>query len=297
MPSTDREHPPTDGPAADRPVVDAEWLLRSYTHPRVHTIDATYFLPNEDGDARGGFEAGHIPGAVFLDIDAVADPETSLPHMLPDAERFARDVGALGIGADDAVVVYDQRGLFSAARVWWMFRVFGHEAVAILDGGLPAWQAAGGGLESGSPNPRPTTYRLHRPQPDTTAVRSRDQVRDALQDGRTQVVDVRPAARFRAEAPEPRAGLRGGHMPGAMNLPFQDLLTEDGHLRSREELRGRFHEAGIDPERPVVTTCGSGLTAAIAYLAAHLVGQPEVGLYDGSWTEWGAEDSGEEVTR
>lgn len=285
---------PDKGPAADRPVVSAEWLATHLRDPNVRVFDATYFLPNEAGDPRGGYEAEHIPGAVFFDIDAVADPSSDLPHMLPSAEQFARDVGALGVSNDDAVVVYDQRGLFSAARVWWSFRVFGHEAVAVLDGGLPRWKALGQPVESGSVEPEPRRFVAHE---DPGLVRRREEVRSALASGAEQVLDVRPAGRFRGDDPEPRAGLRSGHMPGAVNLPFRELLRDDGTLHSPDELRARFEGAGVDLERPLTTSCGSGLTAALAALAAQIAGHPRAAVYDGSWAEWGRPDSGEDVVR
>jgi thiosulfate/3-mercaptopyruvate sulfurtransferase len=226
-----------------------------------------------------------VPGAVFFDIDAIADRTTSLPHMLPSPEAFAAAVGALGIGSGDRVGVYDVRGVVSAARVWWTFRVFGHEAVAVLDGGLRKWQAEGRPVEHGAPKPAPRTFTARlRPE----LVRSLDAMRANLTSRAAQVLDARSAGRFAGTEPEPRPGLRGGHIPGSLNLPYETLYRADGTLKAPDELRGAITAAGVDLGRPVVTSCGSGVTASVLALALYLVGRPDAAVYDGSWSEWGS---------
>ena len=265
------------------PLVSTQWLADRLDDPRTKVLDATWRMPGDPADAREGFEAAHIPGARFFDTDEVADRSTDLPHMAPPPEQFAEQVGALGIGNGDTVVVYDQQGLFSAPRAWWTFRLFGHDAVQVLDGGLPLWRAEGRPVESGAAAPvAPATFRS---QFRRELVRDLEQVRRALEH-RTQLLDARPAARFRGEAPEPRAGLRSGHMPHALNLPFSELV-DDGRLRPPEELAARFEQARVEAGRPVTATCGSGLTAAILALALARLGHWETAIYDGSWTEWG----------
>jgi thiosulfate/3-mercaptopyruvate sulfurtransferase len=265
------------------PMVSTAWLADQLGDGHLRVVDASWFFPHENIDAAAAFEEAHIPGAVFFDIDAVADQATDLPHMLPAPHDFAVAVAALGIGDGTRVVVYDQIGLRSAARLWWTFRVMGHENVFVLDGGLPKWRAEGLPLESGPAAPAPSHFHpSFRPH----LVRSLDQVRDALASD-TQVVDARPAPRFRGEAPEPRAGLRAGHMPGARSTPMGSLLAEDQTLLPADRLRAVFAEAGVDPSRPAITTCGSGITAAVVSLALARLGA-EAAVYDGSWAEWGA---------
>lgn len=245
-------------------------------------LDASWFLDGRD--ARAGFRAAHIPGAVFFDLDAISDRSSPLPHMLPKPFDFSAAVGALGVGDQDDIVVYDQAGLFSAARVWWTFRVMGAERVRVLDGGLPKWLAEARPTESGETE-RPRAVFACRPRPHLVA--DLDTMRAMVADPDRQVADARPAARFRGEAVEPRPGLRSGHMPGACNLPFGAVLDPDGTLKSVEGLRAAFAEAGIDPDRPVTTTCGSGVTAAILSLALARLGR-DAPVYDGAWAEWGA---------
>jgi thiosulfate/3-mercaptopyruvate sulfurtransferase len=267
-------------------LVSAEWLRDRLRQPGVVVLDATLWLPHEGRDAHAEFVAAHIPGALFFDIEAFSDPDTPLPHMVPSPGRFARLAGALGIGPGSEVVVYDQRGIFSAPRAWWLFRLFGHPAVAVLDGGLPAWRAAGFDIEQGErPPPAPQTFHadLH-----AAKLRGLGEVRDAIASGSAMVIDARPAARFAGSVPEPRPGVRPGHIPGAASLPFPDLLDAQQKLLPPDRLRAVLARAGIDGGRPVTTYCGSGVTAAVLNFAMLRAGLPEGSLYDGSWTEWGS---------
>ncbi|HEY5347383.1 MAG TPA: 3-mercaptopyruvate sulfurtransferase, partial [Rhizomicrobium sp.] len=228
------------------------------------------------------FEAMHIPGAVFFDIDAISDPASPLPHTMPDAADFADAMGRLGIGDGERVVVYDGTGIFSAPRAWWMLRAMGHENVFVLNGGLPKWRRDGYAVESGGTAAVPATFTT---RPLAGLARDFGQVKAAL--GRVQIADARSAARFRGEEAEPRPGLRAGHMPGAKNTPWRSLLTQENTLKPDEELRAVFQAAQVDPLRPVITTCGSGISAAIVMLALEKIGAADVSLYDGSWAEWG----------
>ncbi|RFC64357.1 3-mercaptopyruvate sulfurtransferase [Fulvimarina endophytica] len=247
-------------------------------------VDASWYLPAQGRSARAEYEAGHVPGAVFFDQDEIVEPGSPLPHTLPSPELFAAKVGALGIAATDTIVVYDGMGLFSAPRVWWMMRVFGARDVRVLDGGLPAWTAEGRPLETGT---QAVGTAIFRPDFDASAVAGLGDMRGFVSGGGRQIVDVRPAERFAGTVAEPRAGVRAGHMPGSANLPFADL-QENGRLKSADALRARMSEAGIDPDGPAVTSCGSGVTAAILNLAFETIGNRDVKLYDGSWSEWGS---------
>lgn len=264
-------------------IVSADWLADHLDTPGLSILDASWYLPAQKRDARAEYEAAHIPGAVFFDQDAVVDPQSTLPHALPDAKTFARLVGAMGISADDTIVVYDGPGVFSAPRVWWMFRIMGASKVFVLDGGFDRWKMQG----------RPTTAEPTKVAPnvfhaelDASRVASLEDVRRVLGSGDGQVADARPEGRFEGRDPEPRPGIRGGHMPGAKSLPGS-TLSSGGSLLSADELRRRFEEAGIDLSKPVVTSCGSGVTAAIISLALEMLGHPSHRLYDGSWSEWG----------
>ena len=268
-------------------LVTTDWLAAHLGDRDLRIVDGSWHMPQLKRDPRAEFVAAHIPGAVFFDIDGIADHTTSLPHMLPRAEEFAAAVGALGIGAGDRVVIYDSRGVVSAARVWWTFRAFGHDNVAALDGGLPKWRAEGRPVQTGeaTPTPRRFTATL-RPE----LVRHVNAIRENLGTRSEQVVDARSRGRFRGTEPEPRAGLRGGHIPGSLNLPYDELYRPDGTFVPVDELRRRFESAGIDPGKPVVASCGSGITASVLALGLHLIGSQRVAVYDGSWTEWGGRD-------
>jgi thiosulfate/3-mercaptopyruvate sulfurtransferase len=271
-------------PVAVNTLVPTDWLTAHLRDPDLRVLDGSWHMPGLRRDARAEFAAAHVPGAVFFDIDAIADRSTSLPHMLPSAIEFENAVGALGIGSDDRVVVYDTRGVVSAARVWWTFRAFGHDAVAVLDGGLPRWRAEGRPLESGPRAPAPRSFAA-KLRPDL--VRGLDHMRGNVRTRREQVVDARSPGRFVGAEPEPRPGLRSGHIPGSLNLPYDQLYRTDGTLLSIDELRRRFETAGVDLGAPVVTTCGSGVTASVLALGLHVLGHRQVAVYDGSWSEWG----------
>ncbi|MFL5298013.1 MAG: 3-mercaptopyruvate sulfurtransferase [Phenylobacterium sp.] len=266
------------------PLVTTAWLAEHLTDRDVQVVDATWYMPAEGKRGRDSFEAGHIPGAVFFDIDEIADPHTDLPHMLSSPEAFAEAAGDLGLRRDETVVVYDAQGMFSAPRVWWTLRVMGFPKVFVLDGGLPKWRDDGHPITAGPGAPIPTEVA---PAFRGELVRDLKAVKSALTTRAEQVVDARPAARFRGEAPEPRPGLRGGHMPGAFNIPFGALVNEDGTMKSAAEIRAAFENGGVDLARPIVTSCGSGVSASLLALALARLGRNDVAVYDGSWTEWG----------
>jgi thiosulfate/3-mercaptopyruvate sulfurtransferase len=266
-------------------LVSTGWLADHRGEPGLRVVDATWYMPQAARDARAEFAQAHIPGAVFFDIDAIADRTTALPHMLPDAAAFARAVGALGIGDGDRVIAYGGSNLIASARAWWTFRVFGHDDVAVLDGGLPRWRAEGRPLESGVPAPAPRVFTASfRPG----LVRDLEAMRANVASRREQVVDARSHGRFTGTEPEPRAGLRGGHIPGSVSLSYDQLFRPtDGTLLAADDVRRAFEKAGVDVTRPVTTTCGSGVSAAVLALGLHTVGRDDVAVYDGSWTEWG----------
>ena len=269
----------------DSPLVSAEWLAERLGTPDLVILDATFFLPNQPRNAREDYLQAHIPGAHFFDIDTVADHATDLPHMLPSAAAFAEAAGKLGIENFTTVVVYDHNHFMASARAWWMFRSFDHDHVRVLDGGLARWQTLGLPTRSGPEAARSLTFTaVQRPG----LVRSLTDLREALGRPETQIVDARPLARFAGREPEPRPGLRAGHIPGSRSLFFKRLIDEaSGCLKPETDLRKAFIDAGIDPDRPVVTTCGSGVTAAILALGLYCVGNESAAVYDGSWAEWG----------
>lgn len=268
------------------PLVSTAWLADHLSHPDVVVFDASWYLPAMNRDPRAEYEAGHIPGALFWDLDALSDRHTALPHMLPDPATFAAQVGQLGVDTGSAVVVYDGSGAnLSAARAWWMFRVYGHDQVAVLDGGLDRWRAEGRPLESGSRARGPRRFAVQY-QPEL--VWSRDDVLRVLDSGRVQLLDARSPGRFAGTEPEPRPGLRGGHLPGARSLPYTELVAPDGTVLPPAELEARFRAAGVDLDRPVVASCGSGVSACALLLGLELLGHQGHALYDGSWAEWGA---------
>jgi len=276
--------PAPSKPPTSRWLVSTEWLAARLRSPDLVVVDGSYYLPAHKRDAAAEYLAGHIPGAVRFDIDAVADHSSPLPHMLPSAFDFAQAVGELGISERETVVIYDGMGLFSAPRVWWTFRLFGAEHVLILDGGLPKWKAEGRPVEAGTVA-RPRRHFITKTPADIVA--SLASVQDALAAKSAQVVDARPADRFRGEAPEPRPGVRPGHMPGSLNVP-STALVENGQLLPPDRLRDAFAAGGVDIAKPVITSCGSGISAATLWLALDALGKTPAGLYDGSWSEWGA---------
>ena len=277
-------------------VVSTAWLAEHLGAPDLLVFDCSTYLPNEPGNKHDGFRAGHIPGARMFDIDKVADAETELPHMVPTAGRFAKLAGALGVSNATRVVFYDQHGLRASPRGWWMMRLFGHDLVAVLDGGLPAWKREGRPIETGDPAAAPVAEFIA----DFRAERLRgigDIKRVVRQGGGAELIlDARARGRFDGTAPEPRAGLPSGHMPGAVNVPVTEIAGPEGLIKSREALRALFSAAGVDDTRPVITSCGSGVTACVLALGLVEAGFPEPAVYDGSWTEWALRPETPKVT-
>ncbi len=268
------------------PLVTPAWLSQHLDSPDIRVIDATWFMPTDPRDAKALYAERRIPGAIFFDIDEVADTDSDLPHMLPSPEKFASRMRKAGVGDGARIVVYDNHGLMSAARVWWTFRVYGHEDVSVLDGGFPAWERAGYEIEDGPPRSRMERHYTARVRHDL--VRNLADMQRAISGGnRTPILDARAAPRFRGEAAEPRAGLRSGHMPGALNVPFQSLLCDNGTMKDADELKQIFDDAGLTFNAAPICSCGSGITAAVIALALARTGRWDAAVYDGSWTEWG----------
>jgi thiosulfate/3-mercaptopyruvate sulfurtransferase len=270
------------------PVVSTDWLAARLGQRDLQVVDGSWYLPTSGRNAAAEFAAGHIPGAVFFDVDATSDQRSPLPHMLPPAEEFAARMSALGLNNDAMIVVYDGSGVnLSAPRVWWTFRVFGHARVAVLDGGSAKWRAEGRPVEGGVPQPAPGRFTARL---DPSRVRNLASIRANLSLRQEQLVDVRPAERFEGRAPEFRPGVRSGHIPGSRNLPYTELVTSAGTILDPPAIRAKLAAAGVDLGRPIVASCGSGTSACSLVLALALAGHDNVAVYDGSWTEWGGRD-------
>ncbi len=265
-------------------VVEPDWVEKQLGAPEFKIVDAAWYLPAQNRNGAEEYAAGHIPGAVFFDQDVIADQSTGLPHSVPSPEFFAAEVGKLGISETDTIVVYDGPGIFTAPRVWWLFRLMGAEKVYVMNGGLDGWKRDGRPLETDLPEPAPATFI---PNFDASKITTFDAMKDIVASGSKQIADARGAGRFTAEEPEPRAGMRGGHMPGARNLPM-GVFSENGRFKSLSEIKETIEKAGIDLSKPVVTSCGSGVTAAVVTLALTSIGHTDNTLYDGSWSEWGS---------
>lgn len=265
-------------------LVSTEWLAAHLQDPDLRILDATWFMPDDERDARKGYDAAHIPGARFFDIDEISDTRSPLPHMAPPVEKFISRMRAMGVGDGHQVVVYDQVGVFSAPRVWWLFRLMGKSDIAVLDGGLPKWIAEGREIEDLPPVMRDRHITVQR---QASLVKDVTQVAHAAKLGDQEIVDARAHDRFTGATPEPRPGLRSGHIPGSKNLPWQTVIAADGRLKSPEELRALFAAAQVDTTKPVICTCGSGVSASILALALERIGHRDWSVYDGSWSEWG----------
>lgn len=274
----------------DSPLTSAEWLVKHASAPDIRVLDATWVMPGSSPTGKEMYDAQHIAGARFFDIDDIADTSTDLPHMLPSPEKFASRCRRLGLGDGHRIICYDQNGFMASARAWWMFRVMGHDDVAVLDGGLAAWKAAGGEIEDLpelSSTDRHFTVRIR-----GDLVRDLKRMEEISTDRSAQIVDARSAERFAGKVDEPRPGLVRGRIPGSINVPYSELIAADGKMKSAEDLKALFAAQGVSLDRPIVNTCGSGVTAAVLALAQAVVGHDHAAVYDGSWAEWGAQDAG-----
>jgi len=273
----------TDWPA--NTLVSTDWLYDHLSAPDVRIVDGSWYLPDAHRDPKQEYDNSHIPGAVFFDIDEICDTDSALPHMLPPPEKFSSRVRRMGLGDGNRVIVYDGAGLFSAARVWWMFKMMGHHDVAVLDGGFPKWRQEGKPTED---LPPATRERHFTARVNTLLLRACDDLARNLETGAEQIIDSRSPGRFQGHEAEPRPGVRAGHVPGSLNLHYKSLLQDDGTLVPPATIRDRFEAAGLDLTRPITTMCGSGVTAPILYLALSVIGVRDVAMFDGSWAEWGA---------
>lgn len=269
-------------------LVSTEWLSLNMSAPDIRIVDASWYMPAENRNPRAEFEAAHIPRAVFFDIDDIADTSIDLPHMIPAPEKFSSKMRKLGLGDGNRIVIYDGAGIRSAARAWWMIRLFGHTDVAILDGGLPKWQAEDREITDlpALPSERHFSSRIN-----SLLVKDKDQVLRNIDSAKAQVLDARSKGRFEGTEAEPRAGLRGGHIPGSSNLPFNELITDAGTLKDADALKSAFKAADINMKKPVITSCGSGITACVLAFGLHMMGHRDTAVYDGSWTEWALDES------
>lgn len=269
-------------------LVTTDWLAEHLNDPNIRVVDGSSFLPNVPRDAQEEYAQKHIPGAVLIDIEEVSDHSSDLPHMLPTPDQFAAKVGALGIGSDNKIVVYDSQGVRTSPRVWWMFRVFGHDNVAVLDGGLPKWEAENRPVANGTASPAPQTFAANfRPE----LVRSFDQVASAVDSSAEQIIDARPAGRFAGTDAEPRPGIPSGHMPGASSMPVETVVdAASGTVLPAATIQANFDAAGVNMGEPIITSCGSGVAACTTSLGLYLLGHKESAVYDGSWSDWGSRD-------
>lgn len=274
-------------------LVTTDWLERELGASDLRIVDATKFMADSDRDARAEYEAGHVPGAVFMDLGELTDPNSSLDNMAPPPEKFASRMQSLGLGDGSRIVLYDDSPLNSAARAWWLLKLFGAHDVALLDGGLAKWKAEGRPLEMGKQTLRHRHFTVWR---DAKAVRTKDQMLANVDSGAEQVADARPAARFTGEERDPRPGMAPGHIPASRSLPHKQLLNDDGTWKQGDALKAAFVDAGVDLDRPLITTCGSGMTASVLAFGAHLLGKEDVAVYDGSWNEWGADPATPKAT-